>query len=566
VAADSSGTLARSLTVIIATYQRERALHRCLQALTRQTLALSEWEVVVVVDGSTDGTLDMLRQHRWPFALNVIEQLNQGHAAALNTGLGAARGRYCLFLDDDIVVDADCLHEHARAQGEYGGVIAMGRLTCSLPPEADGLAHFVAEWWDDRHGDLSRLGRKPMATDCIIANTSVPRDALIAVGGVTTDLSRGFDTDLGARLQAHELCYVYVPLAVGCQDYKKGYDDVVTDVINEGTSAWALYLRHPHLLPHMPLGAYSEGPARALALRSALLLLRVPPSSLQWVGRILRGTRWNREWYRCVYGLCYWTGVRRALPSKDVWNRLTRGPVLLMYHAFGNSGEPASRYVVPIRRFRQQLAWLKRRRYRVLSLQELIDMRARHRLPPSRSVVITIDDGYSDAEALALPALQRAGFPATLFVVTGFVGNHNQWTEEPPLKGRELADWNGIRKMAREGMQVAAHTQSHPHLPAVNLYVAEQEIAGSRRDLKGELRAFVDAFAYPFGEYTDDVRGLVRELGFRVALGVREGPNSAATPHDALRRIEVRGTDSFLRFVLAARFGYSRPVRRLIRR
>lgn len=553
------------LSVIVATYNRATALARCLDALARQTCSTNEFEIVVVVDGSTDATRDMLHCGRRPLDLKIIEQPNRGQPAALNAGIRAARGAYCLFLDDDIVLERDCLAEHLRAQRLHGGVIALGRLTCRVPRGADGLAHYVAEWWDERHADLSRTDTEPLATDCIIGNTSVPLDALVAVGAFSTDLPRGFDTDLGARLQDYGLTYRYVPLAVGQQAYAKGHDEVIKDLEKDGSSAWPLYSRHPHLLPHIPLGSYGEGPKRAAALRSCLLMMRIRPSSLRWVAKFIQGTRWEREWYRCVYGLCYWTGVRRTVPSKDVWKRLTHGPVILMYHAFGDASEPASRYVVPARLFRQQLGWIRRCGFHVLSLQEFVCLRASYHLPPRRSVVITIDDGYVDAETLAAPLLNERGITATLFVVTELPGKTAQWTQDVPLRCRPLLDWAALKRMVGDGMEMGAHTRTHVCLPDVADVVAEQEIAGSRTDMERQLGAAPSVFAYPFGEFDEVAQELVYRLGFSAACGVQEGLNSPATPSHALRRVEILGSKGLLHFALGLQFGCPRPLRQVLR-
>jgi peptidoglycan/xylan/chitin deacetylase (PgdA/CDA1 family) len=71
-------------------------------------------------------------------------------------------------------------------------------------------------------------------------------------------------------------------------------------------------------------------------------------------------------------------------------------------------------------------------RFHVLSLQEFVRLRASYHVPPSRSVIITIDDGYVDAETLAAPLLKQRGMTATLFVVTQLTGKTAQWTEDVP--------------------------------------------------------------------------------------------------------------------------------------
>ena len=91
---------------------------------------------------------------------------------------------------------------------------------------------------------------------------------------------------------------------------------------------------------------------------------------------------------------------------------------MLGYHAFATRGERPSRYVVPERRFARQLWWLARAGYNVVTFGEYLELRAGYRLPPPKTVVLTIDDGYVDTATVAGPTLRRFGFRATVFVIT----------------------------------------------------------------------------------------------------------------------------------------------------
>jgi hypothetical protein len=198
-------------------------------------------------------------------------------------------------------------------------VIALGRLTCRVPQGADGLAHYVGEWWDERHADLSRTDTEPLATDCIIGNTSVPLDALVAIGHITpifhADLTRTWAR--GCRSMGCNISMFPRRRPTG------GHQGIRRD--NKGSRAgWRVGLgpllpASPSIAPH-PLGAYGEGPKRAAALRSCLLMMHIRPSSLRQVGKCIQGTRWEREWYRCVYGLCYWTGCDELFRAETCGN------------------------------------------------------------------------------------------------------------------------------------------------------------------------------------------------------------------------------------------------------
>src|SRR5205823_5464297 len=114
----------------------------------------------------------------------------------------------------------------------------------------------------------------------------------------------------------------------------------------------------------------------------------------RWLERLELGgsDRWRQ--LRAKYA--YWEAVRRALDDEPTWQQLTHGPIVLLYHAIGADGEPPSRYVMPVRRFEQQMSWLRARRYVPLGLDELLSCFEANRLTPANAVVVTFDDAYLD--------------------------------------------------------------------------------------------------------------------------------------------------------------------------
>ncbi len=190
----------------------------------------------------------------------------------------------------------------------------------------------------------------------------------------------------------------------------------------------------------------------------------MPPGILAAAGRLFGADALAREWWRFVFSYAYWHGVRQAVPGRGVWERLLRPPLILMYHAIGSPGEPASRYVLPAPAFARQMAWLHRRRYRVLPLETLVRYRRAHRLPPARAVAITFDDGYVDNATHAAPILARHGFPATIFLVSQAVGGTNRWDRAGVLAGRPLLSWAQAR-----ALHAVRHRLRGPHPPPRSL-------------------------------------------------------------------------------------------------
>jgi len=536
------------LSIVIATYNRAAMLSACLLALARQTQPATDFEVVVVVDGSTDDTLEVLNSFDAPFALRVIWQPNSGQAAAINRGLAAAAGSYCLLLDDDILAEPQLVAEHLRAQREGGGIVGLGYMACSVPERADGFARHFADWWASHYS--RRQSREPRFTDCFGGNMSAPRAALLAVGGVAAGMARMHDVELGYRLQRHGLPLVFLPRAAARQEYRKQFREIAADTIKSGQDSVELYRRYPDTLPFQPLGNFNDAGLRAILLRRLLLALGVPVRPLALVGPLLGKARWEREWYRFLERYCYWRGVRQAVPDRETWRRLTHGTPILMYHAFDRSRKAAHRYTIPARRFARQLAWLKWRRYHVLTLGELLRYRRAHELPPARSVVLTIDDGYDDIRSIAYPLLRRYGFAATVFLVSGAIGASNRWDGGGELAGRPLLPWPALREMMSSGaVTYGAHTRTHIALPQAEPERLVDEVAGSRVDLERGLQTSIDTFSWSYGEHDARSVAAVEGARFTGACIVQPGLNSAATPCFKLHRIEVYGTDSLLRFI-----------------
>jgi peptidoglycan/xylan/chitin deacetylase (PgdA/CDA1 family) len=359
--------------------------------------------------------------------------------------------------------------------------------------------------------------------------------------------------ELARHLEKQGYDLIYLPSAIGRQEQEKSFRQLSRDAENAGKADLLLYRQDPLRLPES-LASLAQGSWRKLLVCRLLLMFHIPPRWLEFFGRFMKNASRRRSLYKLIQALCYWRGIRQGA-GRALWRQLTYGTPILMYHAIGLPHEPAGPYVMPAHRFATQMTWLKRMGYRPITLEQLLGCQREGRPVPARSVVVTFDDGYADNYTHAYPVLQQQAIPATIFLVSGYVGLANKWDEQNQLAGRPLMSWSQIQEMMGQGVQIGAHTCTHPVLTAIPSNRAEEEIDLSRKQLEDRLGAPVEVFAYPFGEYDSSVQAMVQRSGFAAGCTADAGLNTPLTSSFSLRRIEIRGTDSLLRFLLSLWMG-----------
>lgn len=212
-------------------------------------------------------------------------------------------------------------------------------------------------------------------------------------------------------------------------------------------------------------------------------------------------------------------------------------PVILMYHSVDTYTEDPYRVTVRPDRFERQLAWLRRRGLRGVSMREL-----RAAADPRGLVGLTFDDGYADFVTRVVPALRRFGFTATVYVVAGELGGRNAWDADGPRKPLMTAD--DVRRAADDGIEVGSHSRTHPRLTTVDGRALQDEIGASRIALQALTGGPVDGFCYPYGDAGERETRAVADAGYTYACAV--GARRLAGPH-ALPRTYIGDHDTSLR-------------------
>lgn len=239
------------VSVVVPTYNGRDSLPRLLDGLARQTLPADAFEVVVVVDGSADGSAELLASLRPPFALRTIRQQNRGRAAAVNAGVAVAAGELVVLLDDDLEPEPGFLAAHLAEQDgvSHRGVVGAVRFRVDLstPP-------FVRFWGARFEDFLSRLearGPRLEWTETYTGAFSIRRDDLLGNGGFDEAFA-GYgleDFELALRLARAGVELRLCPEAIAYHGYDKQFAEAARDAERRGRSAVVFSRLHPDVDP-----------------------------------------------------------------------------------------------------------------------------------------------------------------------------------------------------------------------------------------------------------------------------------------------------------------------------
>jgi peptidoglycan/xylan/chitin deacetylase (PgdA/CDA1 family) len=208
---------------------------------------------------------------------------------------------------------------------------------------------------------------------------------------------------------------------------------------------------------------------------------------------------------------------------------------ILMYH---NIGYEQGSFSVTPENFAKQMEHIKKHDYEVISLDELVTA-IRNKKPLKRNkVVITFDDGYKDNFEYAYPVLKRFGFPATIFIITDFIGKGKIGV------GKQFASWEDIVIMSKNNISFGSHTKTHFYLDvAKDEAVAWEQISGSKKIIEQKIGMPVDYFCYPSGGFCPKAKGLVVQAGYKGACTTNRGFADFNQDIYELKRIKITNAD-----------------------
>jgi len=240
-------------------------------------------------------------------------------------------------------------------------------------------------------------------------------------------------------------------------------------------------------------------------------------------------------------------GQEIIIPLKPFeWGGLTKNgyqtvPVLV-YNRFSRSN--AAKLVITETAFEEQMEYLKKSNFTVISADDLLDFLNYKTQLPEKSVVITMDGGWKSHYTIAYPILKRYGYPATFFINTDSIGS------------KKALSWKQISLMVKDGYDIQSMSKSNRNLALLRkedtlkeyLKTLEDEILIPQKVFKVKLRRKCKYIAYPSGETNALVAELLIKYGYRGGFTLTRGSNPFFINNYTINRSIIDGDFSLSQF------------------
>ncbi|HVD41007.1 MAG TPA: glycosyltransferase [Solirubrobacterales bacterium] len=335
------------VSVVIPTHQRRDALRRALASLAQQSANRGSYEVVVAVDASTDGTIEMLEAFDAPYELRWVSPGARGRAAACNAALAAAAGEVTIVLDDDMEVVPEFVERHRSHHPAGSRRCVLGAVPVALEEGSSHAARYVKDKFDRHLARLPDPAHLALPRSFYTGNASLRTEVMGEVGGF--DESFGIygneDVELSLRLRAAGIELGYDPGALAYQEYGKDLGGLQRDTLEKGRTTVLMARSHPEVFADLRLAMPYDSSRPWLAVRALLLgLTRRAPRTTAAVFALFSLLERLGGWrfplfYRPVLDYAFWAGVDAALRESNdegelskLASELKRGPIDLLLH------------------------------------------------------------------------------------------------------------------------------------------------------------------------------------------------------------------------------------------
>ena len=200
-------------------------------------------------------------------------------------------------------------------------------------------------------------------------------------------------------------------------------------------------------------------------------------------------------------------------------------PICVYHKVQGNTVHSRS-WVTP-EAFRRQMELFQRYGYQSINFGQFLAFR---RDPiQAKFFIITFDDGYQSVYDNAFPVMRELGFTGTLFLSTSFINERHRRDNSWDTTGENIWPvhhllWDEIFELLDAGWEVGSHGVTHRALSYLPNDIAKNEIGYSKYFLEKRLGIPIRFFSYPFGNYDERIKAMVRNIGYELAVTAGGNP------------------------------------------
>ncbi|BAN01774.1 putative glycosyltransferase [Ilumatobacter coccineus YM16-304] len=313
-----------AVSVIIPTFNRRDRLERVLRALEHQTHR-GPLEVVVVSDGSTDGSHEFLRSHGLDLDVMAVQIDNSGPAVARNVGIDHASKDLVLFLDDDVVPEPDLVEQHVREHGNSGNrhLVVIGPMLSPVDAEYEPWVEWEQFQLSKQYQSLGENDVEPSYRQFYTGNASLFREHLVRLGGFDSSFRRAEDVELAFRLHQAGLVFRFCPTARGMHYAERPFSSWRAMAFAYGRNNVIFARTGQDFMLRSMAEEFDErhGLQRVLVQRIVGGRLMEPTQfvleRLMRLSAALRARSLTRNLLSAMYGLDFYQGVAQELGSRE---------------------------------------------------------------------------------------------------------------------------------------------------------------------------------------------------------------------------------------------------------
>lgn len=206
---------------------------------------------------------------------------------------------------------------------------------------------------------------------------------------------------------------------------------------------------------------------------------------------------------------------------------------ILMYHSVGGiSVSPTDlEYSLTISPdiFEQQLNYLKEKKYQTITMEELFKALYYNKKLPSKSIILTFDDGYDNHYYNVYHLLKKYNFKGSFYIITSLIGQPGRLNQQQ------------IKEMANNGMEFGSHSINHPDFSQLNEQEIDNELYRSKLSIEKIINKEIYSFCYPAGKYDSRSFDLLKKEGYLLALTVNSGTTVSSDHPFEIPRLRIDG-------------------------